>query len=134
MGVVAGGAGAPDGAISGAASGGAAAKSSKGPDPALVAKLENSARGSVTIRTKKSTNAASFVKAGQNGDLLPSRRKGPSAQAKAHDFLTQYGALLGVDERGSAADPDVARRRTPRAASTSRTGRCRTACRCSAPC
>ena len=82
------------GAISGTASGGATKSSAKGLDTALVAKLENSARGSVKIKTKKSTGAASFVKAGLNGDLLPSTKD--LAQAKAHDFIAEYGALLGV--------------------------------------
>jgi len=91
------------GAISGAASGGATRASGKGPDAALVTKLQDNARGSVSIKTKKSTSAASFVKAGQNGDLLPSKHG--SAQAKTHDFLAEYGALLGVENQDQQLIP-----------------------------
>ena len=40
-------------------------------DPALVQKLQENARGSVSISTKRSTKFASFVRVGRNGDLIP---------------------------------------------------------------
>ena len=82
-------------ALSGAASGGATKSSGKGPDPALVQKLKDKARGSVALSTKESTSAVSFVRAGQNGDLLPGDAA-KTAHGKANDFLAEYGALLGV--------------------------------------
>jgi Zn-dependent metalloprotease len=77
-------------ASTGAAPGGAA----KQIDPALVKKLKDNARGSVTISLNEATQFASFIKAGRNGDLLPS--DGGQAKAKAKGFLKQYGGLLGV--------------------------------------
>ncbi len=90
-------------ALSGAASGGATKASGKKPDEALVAKLKGSARGSVSISTKSSTDAVSFVVAGQNGDLLPSKKG--SAQAKAGAFLDEYGSLLGVTSKDAELIP-----------------------------
>jgi Zn-dependent metalloprotease len=84
--------------ISGAASGGST-KNGKGVDPALLQKLKEHARGSVTISTKAGTEAASFVKAGQNGDLLPGD-SAATAHGKSNDFLAEYGALLGVSDAG----------------------------------
>lgn len=63
-------------------------------DPALVKKLKDSARGSVTISVDDATKFASFIKAGRNGDLLPSVTATP--QGKAKGFLKQFGGLLGV--------------------------------------
>jgi Zn-dependent metalloprotease len=77
-------------ASTGAAPGGAP----KQIDPALVNKLKDSARGSVTISVNEATQFASFIKAGRNGDLLPSDRG--QAKAKAKGFLKQYGGILGV--------------------------------------
>ena len=71
-------------------------------DPALVQKLKDTARGSVTISTKKGTKFVGFVRAGQNGDLYP---KGAAASkpAKAREFVREFGGVLG----SSAADPDL---------------------------
>ena len=84
------------------ASGGATAKGPKNLDPALVQKLKDTARGSVTISTKKGTKFVGFVRAGQNGDLYP---KGAAASkpAKAREFVREFGGVLG----SSAADPDL---------------------------
>ena len=84
------------------ASGGATAKGPKDLDPALLQKLKDNARGSVTVSTKKGTKFVSFLRGGQNGDLYPSA-SGASKQAKARDFMREYGGLLGA----SSADPDL---------------------------
>jgi Zn-dependent metalloprotease len=76
------------------ASAGAKANGAQQIDPALVQKLKNSARGSVTISVDEATRFASFIKAGRNGDLLPGLRAQP--QGKAKGFLARYGGLLGV--------------------------------------
>ncbi len=94
------------GAVSGTANGGAA--SDKGPDPALVKKLKDKARGSVALSTKQATKHVGFVRAGQNGDLLPGNSG--KAEVKAKDFLREYGAILGagsestLDEISSTTD------------------------------
>ena len=93
------------GAVSGTASGGA---NGKGPDPALVQKLKDKARGSVALSTKQATKHIGFVRAGQNGDLLPGNSG--SASVKATDFMHEYGAILGagsestLDEISSSTD------------------------------
>lgn len=79
----------------GAAPGGGA----KQIDPALVKKLKDSARGSVMISVDEATSFASFIRAGRNGDLLPSVKGQP--QGKAKGFIKQFGGLLGV---ANAAD------------------------------
>ena len=80
----------PVSAGAGAGSGGGA----KAIDAALVKKLKDSARGSVNITLNEATNFASFIKAGRNGDLLPSVKGQP--QGKAKGFVKQFGGLLGV--------------------------------------
>jgi Zn-dependent metalloprotease len=87
-------------AMSGAASGGSAKQNDKRIDPALVKRLKDNARGSVSISEKQSTEAAGFVRAGQNGDLLPADRAA-SPQGKAKGFLREYGSLLGATADGS---------------------------------
>ncbi|HET6547788.1 MAG TPA: M4 family metallopeptidase [Solirubrobacter sp.] len=57
-------------------------------------RLEARAQGSVEVSTKAGTGFAGFVKAGRNGDLLPSSAAAPNA--KAADFLGRYEGLLGV--------------------------------------
>ena len=73
----------PGGAVAGA----------QGPDPRLVHRLEARAQGSVEVSAKAGTGFAGFIKAGRNGDLLPSAA---APQAKAADFLARYEDLLGV--------------------------------------
>ncbi|MEO8461630.1 MAG: M4 family metallopeptidase [Chloroflexota bacterium] len=63
-------------------------------DPALVKKLKDSARGSVTISINEATTFASFIVAGRNGDLLPSEKAQP--QGKAKGFIKEFGGILGV--------------------------------------
>ena len=87
------------GAVSGAASGGATAAGGNGPDPSLVKKLKDKARGSVELSTKQATNHFGFIRAGQNGDLLPG--DSGSAKAKSKAFLREYGALLGAGNESS---------------------------------
>ena len=95
-------------AVSGSASGGATAASGNGPDPALVQKLKDKARGSVALSEKQATKHIGFVRAGQNGDLLPGNSG--KAEVKAKDFLREYGAILGagsestLDEISSTTD------------------------------
>jgi Zn-dependent metalloprotease len=81
-------------AVSGAASGGATVASGNGPDPALVQKLKDKARGSVALSTKQATKHIGFIRAGQNGDLLPGNSG--SASVKSEAFLREYGAILGA--------------------------------------
>jgi Zn-dependent metalloprotease len=64
-------------------------------DPALVKKLKDNARGSVSISLKKSTSFAGFVRAGRNGDLIPAERS-KNPDVKARSFLREYGALFGI--------------------------------------
>ena len=64
-------------------------------DPALVKKLKDNARGSVSISLNKSTSFARFVRAGQNGDLIPAERS-KNPDVKARSFLREYGALFGI--------------------------------------
>ncbi len=95
-------------AVSGSASGGATAASGNGPDPGLVQKLKDKARGSVALSEKQATKHIGFVRAGQNGDLLPGNSG--KAEVKAKDFLREYGAILGagsestLDEISSTTD------------------------------
>ena len=86
----------------GSASGGATAKGPKNLDPALLQKLKDTARGSVTISTKKGTKFVGFLRAGRNGDLYP---KGAArrSEAKAREFVREFGAVLGA----SGADADL---------------------------
>jgi len=63
-------------------------------DAALAKKLKDSARGSVKISVNDATSFASFIRAGRNGDLLPSSTAVP--QGKAKGFIRQFGALFGV--------------------------------------
>ena len=71
----------------------------KGVDPALVKKLKAEARGSVALSTKQATKHVGFVRAGQNGDLLPG--SSDTAQAKAQDFLSEYGQILGAESEST---------------------------------
>lgn len=80
-------------ALTGAASGGAS-KAGKGIDPALLQKLKEKARGSVTLSVKSATSHAGFITAGKNGDLAPGNSG--AAKGKAKQFLREYGALLGA--------------------------------------
>jgi Zn-dependent metalloprotease len=80
-------------ALTGAASGGAS-KAGKGIDPALLQKLKEKARGSVTLSVKSATSHAGFITVGQNGDLAPG--SSGAAKGKAKQFLREYGALLGA--------------------------------------
>jgi Zn-dependent metalloprotease len=76
------------------ATAGAKPSGAKQIDPALVKKLKDTARGSVTISVDEATKFASFIKAGRNGDLLPGTKAQP--QGKAKGFLDRFGAILGV--------------------------------------
>jgi Zn-dependent metalloprotease len=95
-------------ALSGAASGGTTKANGNGPDPALVKKLKDTARGSVTLSTKEATKHIGFVRVGQNGDLLPGNSG--KAKSKAKDFLREYGQIFGagsestLEEISSATD------------------------------
>ena len=79
--------------------GAGAAGGPKSIDPALVKKLKDGARGSVTISINEATEFASFIESGRNGDLLPNERAQP--QGKAKGFLKQYGGILGVADADS---------------------------------
>ena len=68
-------------------------------DPALVKKLKDGARGSVTISINEATAFASFIESGRNGDLLPNAGAQPKGKAKG--FLKQYGGILGVADADS---------------------------------
>ena len=83
-------------------------RAATGPDPGLVQKLKDKARGSVALSEKQATKHIGFVRAGQNGDLLPGNSG--KADVKAKDFLREYGAILGagsestLDEISSTTD------------------------------
>ncbi len=85
----------------GSASGGATAKGPKNLDQALLQKLKETARGSVAVSTKKGTKFVAFLGAGRNGDLYP--KGGASKEAKAREFVREFGPLLGA----SGADADL---------------------------
>ncbi len=76
-----------------------AVKAKSKPDPALLERLKQNARGSVTVSTKKSTGFVGFARAGKNGDLQPGNSS-PTPQGKAQGFLAEYGALFGVSDQG----------------------------------
>ena len=76
-----------------------AVKAKSKPDPALLERLKQNARGSVTVSTKKSTGFVGFARAGRNGDLQPGNSS-PTPQGKAQGFLAEYGALFGVSDQG----------------------------------
>ena len=76
-----------------------AVKAKSKPDPALLERLKQNARGSVTVSTKKSTGFVGFVRAGRNGDLQPGNVN-PTPEGKARGFLAEYGALFGVSNQG----------------------------------
>src|SRR5262245_47029239 len=84
----------------GGATAGASGTSGQGVDPALLQRLHNSARGSVSVHNESATQQASFVSAGQNGDLLPSNTS-KSPDGKANDFVREYGALFGGEGIGT---------------------------------
>ncbi len=83
----------------GTASGGSKQDRTRKLDDALVKQLVDRAQGSVAISKETATEFVGFVRAGQNGDLLPAGANSP--QAKADDFLEQYGAILGAGDAGS---------------------------------
>ncbi|HET9666790.1 MAG TPA: M4 family metallopeptidase, partial [Desertimonas sp.] len=85
----------------GSASGGATAKGPTNLDQALLQKLKETARGSVAVSTKKGTKFVAFLGAGRNGDLYP--KGGASKEAKAREFVREFGPLLGA----SGADADL---------------------------
>ena len=73
-----------------------------GPDPALVQKLKDKARGSVAISTKQATKYVGFVRAGRNGDLLP-RQARASPKAKATRLPRASTAHSSASRRESHA-------------------------------
>ena len=94
--------------LGGTGSGDAKEGNGKGVDPALLQKLEDGARGSVSVSTKAATKHVGFVRAGRNGDLLPGTSG--TASAKATAFVREYGQILGagsestLEEVSSATD------------------------------
>jgi Zn-dependent metalloprotease len=85
---------------------GAPQKQPKGVDPAEIQRLKQNARGSVAVSTKKATEYVGFVRAGKNGDLLPSVQT-QSAVAKARGFLTDYAGLFGITSQGDLVQTGV---------------------------
>ena len=81
--------------VLGGAASGSSARANATAVQSLAKQLRGDARGSVTISKKDATKVAGFIRAGRNGDLLPSDRSG-SPSAKATGFIKEYGALLGV--------------------------------------
>ena len=105
------------------------AKAGKGKsiDPALVKKLKDSARGSVTISMNEATKFASFIKAGRNGDLLPRSALSRRARPRASSSSTAASSASQMPPTSSRSDrrPSSARRTSPTRSDT-------TACPCSA--
>ncbi|HSL65836.1 MAG TPA: M4 family metallopeptidase, partial [Gaiellaceae bacterium] len=77
----------------GSAAPGAPERASR-PDPGVIQKLKEQARGSVTLTEKKSTGFIGFVRAGRGGDLLPKSSGSPAAKANA--FVAEFGSILGL--------------------------------------
>jgi len=73
-----------------------AAPSPSAQDTSLVQKMKDDADGSVRISTDKATGKVSFVRAGLNGDLLPSSEAGPAAKASA--YLARYAPAFGASK------------------------------------
>ncbi len=88
--------------LASAASNGAAA-SSNAPSPQLLEALKAQASGTVTVSTEDSTTYLGFIRVDHGGDLLPG--SGGSAEAKAQDFVSQYGALLGLGDSSGSLVP-----------------------------
>ena len=88
--------------IASAASNGAAA-SMNAPSPQLLEALKAQASGTVSVSTEDSTTYLGFIRVDHGGDLLPSSSGG--AEAKAQDFVSQYGALLGVGDSSGSLVP-----------------------------
>ena len=82
-----------------------AARAGKGPDPKVLQKLREKARGSVTVSTNDSTEYYGFVRAGRGGDLLPGA--GRDAERKSNAFLAEFGSLLGLENAGSLARESI---------------------------
>jgi Zn-dependent metalloprotease len=62
--------------------------------PGLLRQLRQSADGSVTVSGESATRRIGFIRAGRNGDLLPTSDARPAAKADA--FIDEYGALVGA--------------------------------------
>jgi len=62
--------------------------------PGLLRQLRQSADGSVTVSGDSATQRIGFIRAGRNGDLLPTSDARPAAKADA--FIDEYGALVGA--------------------------------------
>jgi Zn-dependent metalloprotease len=62
--------------------------------PALLRELRADADGSVTITGESATRKLGFIRAGRNGDLMPS--SDARAVGKADAFLDKYAPLLGA--------------------------------------
>ncbi len=75
-----------------------AAQAAKSPD--LVAQIRAGAKGSVTAQTFAATGASSMIRAGLNGDLLPSVAgdSKAAAAAKTDAFMAQYGGAMGAGQ------------------------------------
>ncbi len=80
------------------------APSQSKPDPSLLQELKDSARGSVKVAGETATKKAGFIRAGLNGDLLPSSDAGATDKARA--FLDKYGALLGATDSSQLRQTD----------------------------
>src|SRR4051794_23722511 len=64
----------------------------------LVAQIRAGAKGSVTAQTFAATGASGMIRAGLNGDLLPSMAGDSKAAAasKTDAFMSKYGGALGA--------------------------------------
>jgi Zn-dependent metalloprotease len=63
-------------------------------EPGTLAQMKDGAEGSVATRVEKATGKLGFVRAGRNGDLLPSYDG--SAVDKSDKFLDKYAGLFGA--------------------------------------
>ena len=64
-------------------------------DPALLRQLKASARGAVSLNTRKGAGVASFVRVSKDGDLFPAAIS-KAAKDKSKGFLVEYGGLFGL--------------------------------------
>jgi len=75
----------------------AAAPSARTSDGSLVQQIRDGAEGGVTFSAERATGKVSFIRAGLDGDLLPSAGNGAANPAgKASAFLDRYAGVFGA--------------------------------------
>ena len=83
-----------------------AAPAAAAPEKSSVQKMRDTADGSVTVSKESATGKLDFVRAGRNGDLLPTSDAAPAA--KADSYLAKFAPAFGADKAQLVRD-DVAK-------------------------